>query len=72
MFGDILLWIGVFLIIYAFYKWLTIHGDYFKLRGVPYWQPICFFGNNIGFMMMRGYSMNGFISMLYRANPGTK
>ena len=72
MIGDIVFWIGIILIVYAFYKWLTIHQDYFQIRNIPFWKLKYFFGNNIGFMILRGYPMSEFLSMLYAANPGTK
>ncbi|XP_037037112.1 probable cytochrome P450 9f2 [Bradysia coprophila] len=72
MIGNIVFWMGIILIVYAFYKWLTIHQNYFRIRNIPYWKPKYFFGNNIGFMMLQGYPMCEFMSTLYAADPGTK
>lgn len=72
MFGDLIFWIGISMILYAFCKWATAKFDYFEKRGVSYLRPKFFVGNNIGFMMVAKRTMNEFIEMIYGENPGKK
>lgn len=72
MIAEFLLWSGVSLLLYAFYKWGTIHNDYFKKRGVSFIKPTFLIGSNAGFFMFRKQDMIEFMDDVYRANPGFK
>lgn len=72
MIGGFILWGGVALLIYAFYKWATINNDYFEKRGVSYMKPTFLVGNNGGFLFLMKYTMTEFLNMFYTANPGYK
>lgn len=72
MIQYLLLWSGISLFLYAFYKWATINNDYFEKRGVSYLKPYFLVGNSGGFFILRNQTVIEFINNLYRSNPGYK
>lgn len=72
MIGDFLLWSGISLLLYAFYKWATINNDYFVKRGITHMKPTFLIGNNARFLLLRQQTMTEFMNELYYYNPGSK
>lgn len=71
MISDLLFWCGIFLSLYAIYKWYTKHNDYFEKRGVSYEKPKSFVGVIIE-LIFKPKSMVEFMTQLYEKNPGYK
>lgn len=68
MLGELLLVIAVLLISFAFYKWVTLNNDFFKLRNVKYMKPLILLGNTGG-VYSNKYTAADFSDKLYRAFP---
>lgn len=39
MIGILLLFVAIFLLSYAFYKWATLNNDFFERRNIKYMKP---------------------------------
>lgn len=72
MITDFLLWSGISLLLYAFYKWATINHDYFLKRGVRHMKPKFLLGNNSKFLLFRQQTVTDFVTEMYTYNPGSK
>lgn len=51
MLDSVLLPLGISLILYGIYKWMTINNDYFEKRGIQHIKPTIALGNfneNVG------------------------
>lgn len=68
MFGELLLYVAISLIAYAFYKWATINYDYFEKRKIKYLKPKFLVGNTGGFFLNK-YTASEFSLKLYKAFP---
>lgn len=71
MIDNLFILSGIILIIYAFYKWITMNNDYFEKIGVAHLKPIFLFGNTAGFFFKK-YNRYEFISILYKTLPSEK
>lgn len=72
MIADFILWSGIGLVLYAFYKWATINNDYFEKRGVNYVKPTFLVGSGGGFIFLRKYTLNEFVDQMYSSKPDSK
>lgn len=61
----------IILCIYALYKWITKHYDYFEKQNIPHLKPTFLFGNT-GPLMLRKLTINKFISNLYNSFPSER
>lgn len=69
MIGVLLLFVAVFLLSYAFYKWATLNNDYFERRNMKYLKPSFFIGST-GDAFSKKYTAAEFAEKLYNAFPG--
>lgn len=71
MFDNLLLPLGISLILYGIYKWITLNNDYFEKRGIQHMKPTFALGNT-GAFFMRQYRSSDFMQNLYRQFPDKK
>lgn len=68
MLGEVLLFVALSLIAFAFYKWATLNNDYFEKRNVKCTKPSFLFGNS-GSLFLNKYTATEFAQKLYQAFP---
>lgn len=68
MIGAVLLLLAISLISYAFYKWATLHNDYFKRQNLKYLKPSFYVGNTGGTFVNK-YTPAEFSDMIFQAFP---
>lgn len=71
MLSELLLAVGIGLIVYAFYKWVTLNNDYFAIRNLPFKKPSFLLGSTGGFFLGR-YAGPEFGKMIYNMFPNEK
>lgn len=71
MFNTFLLPLGIALIAYGIYKWITLNDDYFENKNVVYLRPTFLLGNT-GRFFMKQVRTNEFYQNLYNSFPNEK
>lgn len=66
----VLLYMGIGLIVYSFYKWASQNKDFFEKSGIPALKPHLIFGNTAEFFF-RKTELIDYIQSLYN-NPAFK
>ncbi|KAG4078872.1 hypothetical protein HA402_007422 [Bradysia odoriphaga] len=69
--STVLLFTGLGLILYSFYRWATENDDFFEKNGVPYLKPNFVFGNTWMFFFNK-IPLTEFVEYLYNAHPTAK
>lgn len=68
MIGELVSCAAILLLSYAFYKWATLHNDYFERRNVKYMKPSFLIGST-GRAFSNKYDAMEYSDYLYKAFP---
>lgn len=69
MLGELLLFAALVSISYAFYKWATLHNDFFEKRHIKYKTPNFLTGNSASLFFNKRTAID-FAHSLYESFPG--
>lgn len=72
MISDLILYMLISVILlYMFYRWVTVHERYFVQRSMKFCSPKFLFGNTIG-LFLKLYTPTDFVDSIYYRFPREK